>query len=109
MGAELREIPGDHLIVDPQRPSWSAVKDTVRRLATDRIGLRRIGQGALTVAAYPVPGATSSCSPRSRKAANQSSRWGRSISASACATARLRYHLRSEGTTYQGAQLWRSR
>jgi carboxylesterase len=34
MGAELREIPGDHLIVDPQRPSWSAVRDTIIRLAT---------------------------------------------------------------------------
>jgi carboxylesterase len=34
MGAELREIPGDHLIVDPERPSWSAVRDTVIRLAT---------------------------------------------------------------------------
>ena len=34
MGAELREIPGDHLIVDPERPSWSAVRDTVVGLAT---------------------------------------------------------------------------
>jgi carboxylesterase len=34
MGADLREIPGDHLIVDPQRPSWSAVRDTVVPLAT---------------------------------------------------------------------------
>jgi carboxylesterase len=34
MGAELREIPGDHLIVDPERSSWSAVRDTVIRLAT---------------------------------------------------------------------------
>jgi carboxylesterase len=34
MGAELREIPGDHLIVDPGRPSWSAVRDTIIRLAT---------------------------------------------------------------------------
>jgi carboxylesterase len=34
MGADLREIPGDHLIVDPERPSWSAVRDTVVRLAT---------------------------------------------------------------------------
>ena len=33
MGAELREIPGDHLIVDPQRPSWDAVRETVVRLA----------------------------------------------------------------------------
>jgi carboxylesterase len=29
MGAELREFPGDHLIVDPNRPSWEAVKKTV--------------------------------------------------------------------------------
>jgi carboxylesterase len=34
MGADLRELPGDHLIVDPQRPSWSAVRDTVVTLAT---------------------------------------------------------------------------
>jgi len=34
MGADLREIPGDHLIVDPERPSWSTVRDTVVRLAT---------------------------------------------------------------------------
>jgi carboxylesterase len=34
MGAELREIPGDHLIVDPKRPSWSAVRDTIVELAT---------------------------------------------------------------------------
>ena len=34
MGAELREIPGDHLIVDPERPSWSAVRDIVVGLAT---------------------------------------------------------------------------
>jgi carboxylesterase len=34
MGAELREIPGDHLIVDPARPSWSAVRDTLISLAT---------------------------------------------------------------------------
>ena len=34
MGAELREIPGDHLIVDPERPSWNAVKDTIVGLAT---------------------------------------------------------------------------
>jgi carboxylesterase len=33
MGAELREIPGDHLIVDPERPSWSAVRDIVIKLA----------------------------------------------------------------------------
>jgi carboxylesterase len=33
MGAELREIPGDHLIVDPERPSWSAVRDAITRLA----------------------------------------------------------------------------
>ena len=35
MGADLREIPGDHLIVDPQRPSWSAVKDAVVTLAPE--------------------------------------------------------------------------
>jgi carboxylesterase len=29
MGANLLEIPGDHLIVDPRRPSWSAVRDVV--------------------------------------------------------------------------------
>ena len=34
MGADLRQIPGDHLIVDPQRPSWSAVRDAVVTLAT---------------------------------------------------------------------------
>ena len=34
MAADLREIPGDHLIVDPQRPSWSAVRDAVVTLAT---------------------------------------------------------------------------
>jgi carboxylesterase len=34
MGADLREIPGDHLIVDPQRPSWSAVRDAVVTLTT---------------------------------------------------------------------------
>jgi hypothetical protein len=33
MGAELREISGDHLIVDPERSSWSAVRDTVVTLA----------------------------------------------------------------------------
>src|SRR5215210_7386293 len=33
MGADLREIPGDHLIVDPERPSWSSVRDIVVRLA----------------------------------------------------------------------------
>ena len=34
MGANLLEIPGDHLIVDPQRPSWSAVRDVVVSRAT---------------------------------------------------------------------------
>jgi len=34
MGADLREIPGDHLIVDPERPSWGSVRDTVITLAT---------------------------------------------------------------------------
>ena len=33
MGADLREIPGDHLIVDPQRSSWSSVRDIVVSLA----------------------------------------------------------------------------
>jgi len=33
IGADLREIPGDHLIVDPERPSWSSVRDIVVRLA----------------------------------------------------------------------------
>src|SRR5215217_2861635 len=33
MGADLLEIPGDHLIVDPERPSWSSVRDIVVRLA----------------------------------------------------------------------------
>ena len=33
MGADLRELPGDHLIVDPGRPSWNIVRDTVIRLA----------------------------------------------------------------------------
>ena len=34
MGADLREFPGDHLIVDPERPSWATVRDTVVGLAT---------------------------------------------------------------------------
>jgi carboxylesterase len=34
IGADLREIPGDHLIVDPQRPSWNAVRDAVVTIAT---------------------------------------------------------------------------
>src|SRR5215210_193684 len=34
MGADLREIPGDHLIVDPERPSWNAVRNSVISLAT---------------------------------------------------------------------------
>jgi hypothetical protein len=29
MGADLHEIPGDHLIVDPKRSSWDAVRDIV--------------------------------------------------------------------------------
>ncbi|MGH2617591.1 MAG: alpha/beta hydrolase [Thermomicrobiales bacterium] len=33
MGADLREFPGDHLIVDPARVSWQAVRDTVVQLA----------------------------------------------------------------------------
>lgn len=34
IGADLREVPGDHLIVDPSREAWSAVQDLVVRLAT---------------------------------------------------------------------------
>jgi carboxylesterase len=34
MGAELREFPGDHLIVDPNRPSWQTVRDAVVALAS---------------------------------------------------------------------------
>jgi carboxylesterase len=34
IGADLREISGDHLIVDPQRPSWPSVRDAVVTLAT---------------------------------------------------------------------------
>ena len=33
MGADLRELPGDHLIVDPGRSSWNSVRDTVIRIA----------------------------------------------------------------------------
>ncbi len=33
MGAELREIAGDHLIVDPGGSSWNSVRDTVVGLA----------------------------------------------------------------------------
>jgi carboxylesterase len=33
IGADLREIPGDHLIVDPTREAWASVRDTVVRLA----------------------------------------------------------------------------
>jgi carboxylesterase len=33
MGAELRELPGDHLIVDRERSSWKAVRDSVVGLA----------------------------------------------------------------------------
>ena len=33
LGAELLEIPGDHLIVDPARPSWPAVREAVIRRA----------------------------------------------------------------------------
>ena len=33
MGADLREFPGDHLIVDPARPSWQSVRDAVVSLA----------------------------------------------------------------------------
>jgi esterase/lipase len=34
-GASLREIPGDHLIVDPGKPSWNIVRDTVVGLAVE--------------------------------------------------------------------------
>lgn len=33
MGADLSEFPGDHLIVDPNKPSWRTVRDTVVDLA----------------------------------------------------------------------------
>lgn len=33
MGADLREFPGDHLIVDPNRPSWPTVRDAIVTLA----------------------------------------------------------------------------
>ena len=33
MDADLREFPGDHLIVDPNRPSWRTVRDAVVDLA----------------------------------------------------------------------------
>jgi carboxylesterase len=33
MGAALREVPGDHLIVDPRKTSWTTVRDTVVTLA----------------------------------------------------------------------------
>jgi hypothetical protein len=33
MSADLREFPGDHLIVDPGRPSWQTVRDAVVGLA----------------------------------------------------------------------------
>jgi carboxylesterase len=36
MGADLREIPGDHLIVDPARSSWNAMLNIVVRLAAGR-------------------------------------------------------------------------
>lgn len=34
IGADLIEVPGDHLIVDPARPSWSTVRDTIIQRAT---------------------------------------------------------------------------
>lgn len=34
LGADLREFAGDHLIVDPAKPSWPTVRDTVVGLAT---------------------------------------------------------------------------
>src|SRR3954452_951284 len=41
MGAELREMPGDHLIVDPERPSWGAVRDIVIGLAAGTAAAHR--------------------------------------------------------------------
>ncbi len=38
IGAELQEFPGDHLIVDPNRPSWPVVRDAVLSRATRRRG-----------------------------------------------------------------------
>jgi hypothetical protein len=35
MGADLLEIPGDHLIVDPKRSSWNAVRDIVVTLTAE--------------------------------------------------------------------------
>ncbi len=35
MDANLLEFPGDHLIVDPNKPSWRTVRDTVVRLASE--------------------------------------------------------------------------
>ena len=37
MNADLRELPGDHLIVDPGKPSWLTVRDTVVDLAARRV------------------------------------------------------------------------
>jgi esterase/lipase len=34
IGADLLEVPGDHIIVDPTRPSWPAVRDAVIRRVT---------------------------------------------------------------------------
>jgi carboxylesterase len=37
-GATLREVPGDHLLVDPTRPSWPHVSETVVQIAAgDRV------------------------------------------------------------------------
>jgi carboxylesterase len=33
MGAELREVPGDHILVDPAKPSWTQVQKIVIGLA----------------------------------------------------------------------------
>jgi carboxylesterase len=33
-GAELLEFPGDHMIVEPDKPSWPVVRDAVVRFAT---------------------------------------------------------------------------
>jgi carboxylesterase len=36
IGADLLEFPGDHLIVDPNRPSWATVRDAIIQHATGR-------------------------------------------------------------------------
>jgi carboxylesterase len=36
IGADLLEFPGDHLIVDPNRPSWTTVRDAIIQRTTHR-------------------------------------------------------------------------